>query len=34
MFKVGETIKTNTGEEIKILQILSDRKGYSGYHTP
>lgn len=31
MFKVGETIKTNTGEEVKILQILSDRKGFSVY---
>ena len=31
MFKVGETINTNTGEEVKILQILSDRKGFSVY---
>ena len=31
MFKAGETIKTNTGEEVRILQLLSDKKGSSVY---
>ena len=31
MFKVGETIKTNTGEEVKVLRFLSDRKDFSEY---
>ena len=31
MFKVGETIKTNTGEEVRVFQFLSDRKEFSVY---
>lgn len=31
MFKVRETIKTSTGEEVKVLRFLSARKDFSKY---